>query len=138
MSSFRKPQTIRRKSGGYVNDDGYFEPGKYEEIIIQASVQPLNHSEKEQYTKMNPQGGRQGNIVKFYTKSELFPTRQATNSIPAREGDVLLWQGKTWRCIDCDAFQSGVISHYRGIFQEIDEDISEAVEDDEGTEEISA
>lgn len=120
--SFRKPQTIYRKSGGYVNDDGYYNAGNVEEILIQASVQPLNHSEQAQYTTVEPQGGRQANMLKVYTDTPLYPTKQATDNSEVTEADVLYWQKRLWRCIDCDYFQSGVISHYKAIFQEIDDD----------------
>ena len=135
---FRQPRTIRRKLGGYVNDDGYYVPGKYRNITILASVQPLNKDEKAQYVDVEPQGGRQANLVKVYTDTELYPAKQRTSVNAEREGDVLLWQGRLWRCIGCDAFQSGVISHYRAVFQEIDDDSAEEASEDEGNaEEIS-
>ena len=102
-----------------------------------ASVQPLNKDEKSQYVDTEPQGGRQANLVKVYTDTELYPAKQMTSANGERESDVLLWQGRLWRCIDCDAFQSGVISHYRAVFQEIDEDAGEAAEDEGNAEEIS-
>lgn len=102
-----------------------------------ASVQPLNKDEKAQYVDREPQGGRQANLVKVYTNIELFPAKQLTAANDEREGDVLIWRGRTWLCIGCDAFQSGVISHFRAVFQEIDEDVGEAAEDEGSAEEIS-
>ena len=116
--SFRKPQTIYRKSGGFVNDDGYYNAGNFEEIEIQASVQPLNLKTVE----VEPQGGRQANMLKVYTDTPLYPTKQATDNSEVTEADVLLWKNRLWRCIDCEYFQSEVISHYKAIFQEIDDD----------------
>ena len=127
---FRSPQTIRRKKIGYVNDDGYYVAGGYAEITIMGSVQPLNHSENAQYTAMQPQGARTANILKVYTDEEIYPNKQATGGNDEFEADVLLWHGRLWRCIDCDCFQSGVISHYRGIFQEIDADTGQEGEND--------
>lgn len=120
--SFRKPQTIYRKSGGFVNDDGYYHAGNFEEITIQASVQPLNSNEQAQYTNVEPQGSRQANILKVYTDTPLYPTKQATENSEVTEADVLLWKNRIFRCIDCEYFQSEVISHYKAIFQEIDDD----------------
>ena len=128
---FRKLQTIRRKSGGYINDEGYYVPGNYEEMKILASVQPLNKNDREQQTLVEPQGGRTANRLKAYTATELFAAKQHTD----KEGDVLLWHNRLWRCISCEPFQSGVISHYRATFQEIDADTGEEIQkegDDEG------
>jgi|GEM_PF-966806 len=118
MMSFRKPQTIYRKKNGFVNEEGYYNAGDFEEITIQASVQPLNLK----YVEVEPQGGRQANMLKVYTDVPLYPTKQATENSEVTEADVLLWKNRIFRCIDCEYFQSEVISHYKAIFQEIDFD----------------
>ena len=116
--SFRKAQTIYRKRSGFVNAEGYYHAGDFEEITIQASVQPLNLKTVE----VEAQGGRQANMLKVYSDVPLYPTKQATDNSEVTEADVLLWKNRLWRCIDCEYFQSEVISHYKAIFQEIDDD----------------
>ena len=108
---FRTLQKIRRKITGAVNSDGYYEKGNFVELPIKMSVQPVNTQE---YTNYEPQGGRTMNLIKVYTNAELYPMRDGI------EADVLEWHGKLWRCIRCEFWQSGVISHYKAIFREID------------------
>ena len=118
---FRKKVTIRRMSGGHINDDGYYVPGTAEEIVIRASVQPLNKDDRAQYTQALPEGTRTANMLKMYTSYQVRSARQATATSEAIEADVLTYLGKSWRIIMADAYQSGVISHYKAILQEVDD-----------------
>lgn len=117
---FRRKVTIRRKSGGHVNDDGVYVPGTAEEIVIRASVQPLNKDEKAQYTQANPDGEHTANLIKIYTNYPLRTSKQ----INGNDADVVLWMGNQYKVVGVDPYQSGVISHYKAVAQEIDDESS--------------
>ena len=119
---FRKKVTIRRTSGGSIGDDGIYVPGTAEEIAIKASVQPLNKDDSAQYSHALPEGSRVENLLKMYTNYPVRSARQAAGSSDAIEADVLLYMERLWRVIFVNAYQSGVISHYKAILQEVDAD----------------
>lgn len=103
MSSFRRPQTIRRYT------DGSYVKGKWvagqdcTELQILASVQPMTNSDMQHL----PEGKRIKRGVKIYT-SELLKVDGTDN-----QGDELLWLGIAYRVIAVAMYQMGVISHYR-------------------------
>ncbi len=117
---FRKKVTIRRKSGGHVNNDGIYVPGTAEEIVIRASVQPLNKDEKAQYTKANPDGEHTANLIKLYTSYPLRTSKQVRDDNSGNDADIILWLGNQYKVIGVDPYQSGVISHYKAVAQEVD------------------
>lgn len=119
---FRKKVTIRRKFGGGVGDDGVYVPGAAEKIVIRASVQPLNKNDREHYEQALPEGARTANLLKIYTNYPVRTARQATAASEANEADVLDYLEQYWKIIMVDSYQSGVISHYKAIVQEVDED----------------
>lgn len=108
---FRKPVQIMRKSVGKWNDDGIWAPGTEETMTISASVQPLRSSE---YTAIDPEGNHTVRGVKAYTDTELYTDREKD-----READVILWRGSRWKVVQCDSFQSDVISHFRAYALEV-------------------
>lgn len=107
----RYPVTIERKTGGRWNADGLWEDGTAETMTISASVQPLNARE---YTAIALEGNHTVRGVKIYTDVELYTDREKV-----READVLLWQNARWKVVQCDPFQSGVISHFRAYALEV-------------------
>lgn len=114
--SFRRPVTILRRSLGVMNENGYYTPGSDTEMTIRASVQPLNTNE---YTAVAPEGSRNIQYVKLYTNVPLQTEKEAGWDGPATEADVILWQNSRWKVIQCDAYQSNVINHYKAIAKEV-------------------
>lgn len=117
---FRRPITILRRGMGAIGDDGYYIPGTEQEMTIFASIQPLNTNE---YTQITADGARNVRYVKVYTNTPLHPAKEAgwgkmEDSGPW-EADIILWHGSRFQVIKCDPYQSGVISHYKAIAQEV-------------------
>lgn len=108
---FRYPVTIERKTGGRWNADGEWEGGSADTLTISASVQPLSARE---YTFIAPEGDHTVRGVKLYTDVELYTDREKD-----WEADVLLWRDARWKVVQCDPFQSGVISHFRAYALEV-------------------
>lgn len=107
MSSFRKPQTIKRlTAGSYVN--GVWIPGTESTFIIMASVQPVTG--EDQLTL--PEGRRLSDFVKAYSDIEL----RVLGEIVGLQPDRLAWRGYDYECIQMDVRQMDVISHYKYIF----------------------
>ena len=115
---FRKSQIVFRATGDSNFEYGVVVKPTYSMIEIMASVQPLNANETAQYTKVNSDGEFTANMIKLYTDEPLLPSKQDEESWP----DYVFWQGKYWKVIMCSAYQSGVISHYKSIAQEVDFD----------------
>ncbi|WP_196595242.1 hypothetical protein [Pectinatus frisingensis] len=119
---FRKKFNITRTTTvGHLDDVGnYVESTDKTTISIKASVQPLNNEE----TQALADGGRTARTVKLYTSTKLLPERQAYtdadgNNVQTQTADVLTYDGETWKIIMCNAYQSGVISHYKAYAQEV-------------------
>ena len=115
MGSFRKPQIVRRYTGGYWGDDGYWHDGAFEEITIMASVQPLNFEERAQYATVRPEGTSQFSAVKIYSNTLLRTAKQGE-----QEADILVWRGRLWKIAMPEEWQSDVINHYRMIGWEVE------------------
>nr|DAO21583.1 MAG TPA: Minor capsid protein [Caudoviricetes sp.] len=117
---FRRPVTVERQNVGQVGDDGYYTPSAITTMTIFASVQPLNTKE---YTQLGIDGERNVRYVKAYTKTRLYAVRANGWKPAAHDGqfqaDVIIWQGSRYKVIQCDPYQSGVISHYKAIAQEV-------------------
>lgn len=119
---FRKRFNITRTTTtGHFDDVGnWIESTDKTTISIKASVQPLNNEE----TQALSEGSRTARTVKLYTSTKLLPERQAYtdaagNSVAAQTADVLTYDGETWKIIMCNAYQNGVISHYKAYAQEV-------------------
>jgi hypothetical protein len=119
MSSFRTKQTFERVTGGYYDDDGMWHDGEAETIEIIASVQPLNQNEKTQYVDMLPEGAVNYNAVKIYSNTQLRVEKQEQGEAVGQEADVLLWRGKRYKIVNCEEWQSNVISHFRMVGWEV-------------------
>lgn len=107
MSSFRKPQTFKRKSAGLYVDGAWQEGTEYDLPDITASVQP---AKKEDYDQMEalPEGRRVEAMVRIYTNVEL-----NVAGVDNSNGDILIWRGSRYLVRDVSAWQSDVINHYR-------------------------
>lgn len=114
---FRRPVTIERTSLGTIDDNGRYQKGTTTTLTIQASVQPL--SLREQSTIISPDGARNVAYVKIYTDTPLIPQSAASGQGEATKADVVRHLGRRFLVIQCDAYQSGVISHYRAYAKEV-------------------
>lgn len=114
---FRRPDTIERTSLGTIDDNGRYQKGTTTTLTIQASVQPL--SIREQSTIVGPDGARNVSYVKIYTDTPLIPQSAASGQGEATKADVVRHLGRRFLVIQCDAYQSGVISHYRAYAKEV-------------------
>lgn len=117
--SFRTKQTIERVTGGYYDDDGMWHDGEAETIEIVASVQPLNADEKSQYVDMLPEGATNYNAVKIYSNTQLQVEKQEQDGNAGQEADILCWRGKRYKIVNCEEWQSNVISHFRMVAWEV-------------------
>ena len=95
---FRRRIAYMRRTGGHMDEDGYWQAGEEKQGEIFASVQPLNIREIEAM----PEGQAKTSAVKLYTSEPL----------------LTAVQGKRYVVTDCIPYQSGVISHYKIIARE--------------------
>ena len=107
---FRQKIAYVRRTGGQIDEDGYWQGGDERQGEIFASVQPLNIREIEAM----PEGQAKTSAVKLYTSEPLLTAVQGKR----QEADIILWQGKRYVTTDCIPYQSGVISHYKIIARE--------------------
>lgn len=120
MSSFRRPITVLRISGGYIDNDGMWNDGTSEEMTISASVQPLNADERSQYSTLAPEGATEFRAVKIYSNTALRPAKQALpDGTGTEEADIVLWCGRQYKVVLCEEWQSNVINHFHMIAWEI-------------------
>ena len=105
MSSFRRLITVKRvSSGSYV--DGYYVEGQEEIFEIQASVQPTTTTIAGDLLQNEQQGRRVASSYILYTS---VPLRTAHNS----NADRVVINGLEHEVVQVEAWQSGVISHYK-------------------------
>ena len=117
--SFRTKQTVERVTGGYYDDNGMWHDGEAETIEIIASVQPLNSDERAQYVEMLPEGATNYNAVKIYSNTALQVEKQEQDGNAGQEADILCWRGKKYKIVNCEEWQSNVISHFRMVGWEV-------------------
>ena len=117
--SFRTKQTVERVTGGYYDDNGMWQDGEVETIEIIASVQPLNADERAQYVEMLPEGATNYNAVKIYSNTALQVEKQEQDGNAGQEADILCWRGKKYKIVNCEEWQSNVISHFRMVAWEV-------------------
>lgn len=111
-SSFRRPIKIWRYAEKPVlGDDGRYTIADPKEMSIQASVQPLKATEMDAL----PEGRRGCRAVKVYSDMELLMVDQQSGQQP----DQFEWLGRRYEVVGSDAFQSGVINHYRAYAVEV-------------------
>lgn len=114
---FRRPVIIERTSLGTIDDNGRYQKGTMTTLTIQASVQPL--SLREQATIVGPDGARNVSYVKIYTDTPLITQSAAKGQGKSTMADIVQYLGHRFMVIQCDAYQSGVISHYRAYAKEV-------------------
>lgn len=114
---FRRPVTIERTSLGTIDDNGRYKKGATTTLTIRASVQPL--SLREQATIVGPDGARNVSYVKIYTNTPLIPQSAAKGQGKPTMADIVQYLGRRFLVIQCDAYQSGVINHYRAYAKEV-------------------
>ena len=111
--SFRRQVKMLRQSPGTYGDDGRYTRGTSSEMAIMASVQPLGSQER--YTVVGSEGGRNIAYIKVYTDVYLRPQRASEAGTDGQDAGIIEWMG----IVQCDAYQSGVISHYRAYAKEV-------------------
>ncbi len=119
-SSFRKPLTVLRMSGGKYDDDGYWQDGTTEEITIRASVQPMSVGAAARYTQMLGEGAFTSLIVDLYSDEPFLPEKQGSSERATQEADIVLWQGRRLKIIQCEPWLNDVINHYHSVAQEVE------------------
>ena len=119
-SSFRKPVTVLRHTEGYYDEDGYWRDGEPQELTILASVQPMSAGASAHYTQMLGEGAFTSLLVELYSDEPFLFHKQGTEGRPTQEADVVLWQGRRMKIIQCEPWQNDVIPHYHSVAQEIE------------------
>lgn len=112
---FNTDVDVIRHTVGRYNNDGVFVPGNEVRLTIKANVQPLNQRELEQYTHILQGGNRTTTLVKIYTNAVLLTDLQVTN----QSADIITWNNRDFKIVMVEEWQSGIISHYRYIGQEL-------------------
>ena len=113
----RSVQILRSASGSY-DDDGNWQEGVQQTLDVVANVQPLNTREIEQYTQILTGGNRTISLVKVYTNAILLTDVQMTG----QKADILVWRGKHYKIAMVEEWQSNIISHFRYIGVEVNQD----------------
>ncbi|WP_287056443.1 hypothetical protein [Megasphaera sp.] len=117
MRGFRQHITVERTEAGTIDDNGRYTKGKATTMDIMASVQPLGSQER--YTLLGPDGARNVAYVKIYTDTQLRPKSAANGQGENIEADIVDYGGRRFLVIQCDAYQSRVINHYRAYAKEV-------------------
>ena len=115
---FNRKVQILRSSDGQYDDDGNWQDGVQQTLDVVANVQPLDTREFEQYTKILAGGNRTISLVKVYTNAILLTDVQMTG----QTADILVWRGKHYKIAMKEEWQSNIISHYRYIGVEVNQD----------------
>ena len=109
---------ILRTTTGQYDDDGVWQEGTQSSLNVIANVQPLNARETEQYTQILTGGNRTISMVKIYTNAILLTDVQMTG----QTADILVWRGKHYKIAMAEEWQSNIISHFRYIGVEVNQD----------------
>lgn len=110
--NFRTSQTgTRREASTFV--DGIAVPGASSVLNFTSSVQPLSGNEIETL----PEGLRERANYWLYTSFELRTINQQTKTPP----DEVILFGKTFIVKKVEAWQNGVINHYKVLVSEADD-----------------
>lgn len=115
---FNSQVTLYRKAQSGYNDDGIWQDSTETQTTVIANVQPLNASEREQYTQVLPGGNRTISMVKIYTNALLLTDVQ----MGTQKADEILWLGKRYKIAMKEEWQSNIISHFRYIGVEVVQD----------------
>lgn len=117
MRGFRQHITVERTEVGTIDDNGRYTKGETTAMDIMASVQPLGSQER--YTLLGPEGARNVAYVKIYTDTCLRPQSAAGGQGESTQADIVDYGGRRYMVIQCDAYQSRVINHYRAYAKEV-------------------
>lgn len=112
---FNSQVTMFRKAPSGYNDDGIWQDSTETETTVIANVQPLNASEKEQYTQILSGGNRTIKMVKIYTNAILLTDTQ----MGGQKADEIVWLGNRYKIAMKEEWQSNIISHFRYIGVEV-------------------
>ena len=115
---FNRQVEILRSADGQYDEDGVWQEGTQQVLNVVANVQPLNERETEQYTQILAGGNRTISMVKVYTNAILLTDAQMTG----QTADILVWRGKHYKIAMQEEWQSNIISHFRYIGVEVNQD----------------
>lgn len=113
MSSFRKPHTLYRLTGSYV--DGVWVTASEAEIAIEASIQPATGKDLQNL----PEGRRNGAVYAIFTDTAIQTTEQAVGATPGTKADQLVIEGLRHEAVHVEPWGNDVINHYRALFARI-------------------
>ena len=111
--SFRQAHTLYRLTGSLV--DGYWVTSSEAEIAITASIQPATGKDLQNLE----QGRRNGAVYAIFTDTAIQLSEQAVGATPATKADQLVISGIRHEAVHVEAWQNGVINHYRALFARI-------------------
>lgn len=105
-SIMRETITVYRKSGGYYDENDRWVDGTEEAYTHNyTSVQPTSARDLQ----MLPEGERIEGAVKIYDVERLYA--QDTGS--GNEADIVEHNGKFYKVVTVDAWQQGILDHYK-------------------------
>ena len=103
MCNFRKPRTVERYLGSYI--DGHWVDSLDDTFTIQGSLQPLKGNE----LMLLPENRREIASYKVYTDTELFTATKGSNQSPDR---IILSDG-AYEVVRVEPWQNDIINHYK-------------------------
>jgi len=112
---FNSQVEVTRLGLGAYDDNGVWQDGTTETTTIIANVQPLNQSERDQYTEVLGFGNRTIMLVKIYTNAEL----NVDTQMGSQKADIISWLGKKYKIAMKEEWQSNIINHFRYIGVEV-------------------
>jgi hypothetical protein len=115
VSGFRKPYTLKRQNGSFVN--GSWVATAPTDVAIMASVQPATAKDM----KNLPEGRRTGAAYALYTDTEPLTTIDGDNDagLDPRKADQITLFTDVFEVMSVSPWQNDVISHYRAVVAKI-------------------
>ena len=120
----RHKVTYHHKADGTWQDGMWVEGEDTTDTFI-ASVQPANDKD---FISPELAGESINNTIKLYSDIPLQTSRQGTN----QNADIVEHLGRLYKVISCEAYQSGIIPHYKMIAREVGAIETAGDTDDEG------
>ena len=114
---FNSQVTMFRKAPSGYDENGMWQDATETETTVIANVQPLNASEREQYTQILSGGNRTIKMVKIYTNAILLTDTQ----MGGQKADEIVWLGNRYKIAMKEEWQSNIISHFRYIGVEVNQ-----------------
>lgn len=110
MSSFRKPLTVKRYSGGAYDVNGFWVEGTTSTFSISASVQPMSYEEMQ----LVDENRRGTSTFKIYTDSELI-----TSEKEGQNPDRVIYNSEEYEVTKIGDWHNDVINHYKYVINKV-------------------